>query len=288
MPVHCAQKAILITVDFEDWFHVENLRHHFPHHTWEECPIRVETPTRRLLSLFEEYGVKATFFILGWLAQRIPNLVREIAERGHEIASHGLKHNLCYQLSESELFDDLQQSKDLLENIVKRQIHGYRAPSFSINKHLLKLLPIVGYSYDSSFNDFGAHSRYGSLPGKWTKVKPGLLRNDSDLYELPVRNLNLSGMTLPWAGGGYFRLLPFRLFKLGAKKILRESNSYLFYCHPWEFDPYQPKVKSLRIDYSFRHYININRNFQKLKTFLSTFSNIKFQTCSEFIASNSQ
>ena len=161
---------------------------------------------------------------------------------------------------------------------------GYRAPSFSINEHLIPALVKAGFSYDSSYNDFTIHSRYGALPGSWTQERPGFLINQNGFYEIPVRNLSLLGRKVPWGGGGYFRIIPGWLFNRGVERFLTENHTYLFYCHPWEFDPGQPKVKSLRFDYRFRHYVNISGNLSKLEGFLRHFSGCRFMTCSELIS----
>ena len=274
---------ILITVDLEDWFQVENLRSIFPHDTWDECELRVVESTKRLLELFESYNVRATFFVLGWLAERLPELIRLIHEKGHEIASHGYNHVLCYELDDLELLRDIEKSKKILEGITSERVYGYRAPSFSINKILVRTLETLGFIYDSSFNDFNVHGRYGSLEGDWQIVKPGLLKNKKGLFELPISNLKFLGKTIPWGGGGYFRLIPLSIFNRGVKNILKKQGSYLFYCHPWEFDSKQPRVNSLCMNHRFRHYVGINRNLEKLNSFLNAFADNRFITCSQLV-----
>jgi len=277
------QKTILITVDLEDWFQVENLRSCFPHEKWEKSLLRIEASTRNLLALFKKHHVKATFFALGWIAKHCPEIIKEISENGHEIASHGFNHELCNTLSRAKLSQDIQRGKELLESITNQQIFGYRAPNFSVTEELISILKDHGFIYDSSFNDFSAHERYGSLPGEWTVEKPGLLKGYNGLYEMPVRNLNLWGRTMPWGGGGYFRLIPVRIFNMGVEKILNSDHTYLFYCHPWEFDPDQPRIRSLRRDYRFRHYVNIGSNLSKMDRFLHHFSGCRFMSCHEYI-----
>ncbi len=291
--------CILITVDVEDWFQVENLRPHFPRSAWDTCELRVEANTRKLLDLFEQHEVSATFFILGWLAERCPGLVKEIRTRGHEIASHGYNHELCSNMSMSDLREDLYRSKALLEDITGQPIHGYRAPSFSISDKILKLIEQCGYLYDSSYNSFGMHGRYGRIhmpPGRSNGIAVKL---SEKFYELPISNLEftirnsqftihnsqliINNFILPWGGGGYFRLLPVSLFKQGVKQILRKTGCYIFYCHPWEFDPDQPRVDGMRPDLRFRHYVNIRKNTAKLKSFMSAFSSCNFVSCSDFL-----
>ena len=277
-------KKILITVDLEDWFQVENLRPCFPHELWDKCQLRVEESTGKLLSLFEKHNIKATFFVLGWLAERLPALIRKIQGAGHEIASHGYGHQLCTELDSTALKDDILRSKKILESIIDAEVKGYRAPNFSINEILVPILREAGFTYDSSYNDFGAHGRYGSLPGNWKEIASGILKDSSGFYEIPVRNINFYGTTIPWGGGGYFRLLPVWLFKKGVEYFLRQEKFYLFYCHPWEFDPGQPRAKGLRFDYSFRHYINLAPNLNKLASFLTAFKGCRFMTCSKLVA----
>ncbi len=275
--------CILITVDVEDWFQVENLRSHFPRSIWDSCELRLEGSMDKLLEIFSHHGVKATFFVLGWIARRLPHLVNEIVSQGHEIASHGYGHELCTNLSMDALRKDLYRSKTLLEDISGQQVYGYRAPSFTITQSLVRLLAEQAYHYDSSFNSFSLHGRYGKLDNGWTEEKPGLLKNNRGLYELPVSNFNFLGKVIPWGGGGYFRLFPLSLFNAGVKRILDRCGVFLFYCHPWEFDPEQPRVRGLRPDLGFRHYINIEKNLEKLSSFLTAFSCCSFLNCSSFI-----
>lgn len=276
---------ILITVDLEDWFQVENLRGSFPHSKWDECDIRLVEPTRRLLGLFKQHDVRATFFVLGWIAERMPELVQEIHQLGHEIASHGFSHQLCYSMDSNSLKQDIIKSKRLLEDVTDIEVYGYRAPNFSVDEGLISLLVELGFGYDASYNDFQAHSRYGSLAGDWVEVCPGLLRDSRGFYEVPVRNLNVLKKKMPWNGGGYFRLLPLWLFKKGVDHFFRKGGqTFVFYCHPWEFDPAQPRIKGLRPDYRFRHYVNIKKNLKKFDGFLLAFSGFRFLTCYDFIS----
>jgi polysaccharide deacetylase family protein (PEP-CTERM system associated) len=278
-----SSKKILLTVDLEDWFQVENLRAHFPHAVWSECEPRIHDSVNALLELFHNHKIKATFFVLGWLAERYPDLVQKISSHGHEIASHGYSHKLCTDLSVQELRDDLLSSKQLLEDITGKPVVGYRAPSFSVTPELITLLSDTGYAYDSSYNSFGMNSRYGKLPGAWRTLAKGICQAENGIMELPISNLEVAGRTLPWGGGGFFRLYPFSLFKKGVEHILSKKHFYMFYCHPWEFDPGQPRVKALRADYRFRHYVNIGRNMQKLDAFLAYFSDCSFMTCGAYI-----
>ena len=283
---------ILITVDVEDWFQVENLRPHFPHSVWDSCELRIEASIHKLLDLFDRYEVSATFFVLGWIAERCPSLVQEIHARGHEIASHGYNHELCSNLSMSDLHDDLYRSKALLEDITGQRVYGYRAPSFSISDELLKIIEQCGYLYDSSYNSFTMHGRYGRIHMPPNGSSGTAVKLSDEFYEIPISNLELTiyhsafsiiNFVFPWGGGGYFRLTPTFLFIRGVKRILRQHNYYALYCHPWEFDPDQPRVNGMRPDLRFRHYINIKKNVAKLKSFISAFSSCNFVSCSDYL-----
>ena len=180
----------LLTIDVEDWFQVENFKEYIPFSSWSSYKLRVEKNTLRLLDLLDSvsfkfqvssFKIRATFFILGWIAEKLPNLVREIQSRGHEIASHGYSHNLCIKESPERLRSDLLKSKKLLEDITGTQVYGYRAPSFSIDNNVLKIIEDSGYTYDSSFNSFGMHSRYGHIDLSSGK-KTGIAYRISDTF----------------------------------------------------------------------------------------------------------
>jgi polysaccharide deacetylase family protein (PEP-CTERM system associated) len=274
----------------EDWFQVENFKPYIPFSSWPERELRVERNVHRLLDLFDEtknntHAVKprATFFILGWLAERIPNLVREIQDRGHEVASHGCNHQLPDQLSAVELKQDLTDSKKLLEDITGAEVVGYRAPSFSINDDILKTLQDCGYRYDSSYNSFSLHGRYGKISLNGISKKGFAHKLSDNFYELPVSNLMINGRVLPWGGGGYFRLTPYRLFRLGVKTILKKDETYVFYIHPWEIDPNQPRVKNASSGYIFRHYVNLGKTQYKLINLIDNFSKCHFITCNQYL-----
>lgn len=306
--------AFLLTVDVEDWFQVENFKGCIPFSSWENCETRVEQNTHRLLDLFDSVpparvqkpssaaqsgssgsspssgaarlapcGVKATFFILGWVAERLPALVREIHSRGHEIASHGYFHNLCGEQTLPQIREDLKTSKKILEDIVGTRVLGYRAPSFSINDEVLRIVEECGYAYDSSFNSFNLQGRYGtirvSLNGKRgiaVPISPGF-------FELPISNLRAWGTTLPWGGGGYFRLIPSGLFRAGVRRNLRSEGAFLFYIHPWEIDPAQPRVNEASAFFRFRHYHNLNKAHGKLGKLISTLRSGRFLTCRRYL-----
>lgn len=230
--------------------------------------------------------IRATFFVLGWIAERLPHLVREIQARGHEIASHGYEHKLCKDQPVDDLKNDLDKSKKLLEYVTGNPVYGYRAPSFSIDHAALRIAKECGYLYDSSFNSFKLNRRYGqiSLTNNGNNGVYHLISNN--FYELPISNLKIGNQIVPWGGGGYFRLIPLSIFKKGVGKILKQKGAYLFYLHPWEIDSDQPKVKGIQILYKFRHYININKTLDKFSYLLENLVNCRFQTCYRYLISH--
>ena len=310
---------ILLTVDVEDWFQVENFKKYIPFSSWSSHELRVEKNTHRILDLFDSFGfeqsaisyephkkVRCTFFVLGWLAERLPNLVREIHSRGHEVASHGYCHNLCVECSSHELKRDLTDSKRLLEDIIGDRVYGYRAPSFSINDDILRSIEDGGYLYDSSYNSFGLHGRYGKLNLNGDGAQGISYKISDKFYELPISNLHiinpinyqLSAMTsgrnikdhfvLPWGGGGYFRLIPAWFFILGVRSILKKDKAYVFYIHPWEIDDEQPRVNNASVLCKFRHYINLGKCSSKLSILIESFSKCHFVTCYRYITESTE
>ncbi len=283
------KKTILLTFDVEDWFQVENFKDCIPFSAWSSSELRVEKNTLELLNLLDDCPntVKATFFVLGWIAERCPDLVREIHQRGHEIASHGSDHHLCYRQSPEDLYQDLIESKKLLEDIIGSEIAGYRAPSFSITDESLSMVRKAGYLYDSSYNSYEGHGRYGSLTLPKTEKDRPLYFLLPSFYEIPLSNLRLGSKIIPWGGGGYFRLLPSFLHRAGVRHILRQNGCYTFYMHPWEIDPGQPRVREAKASFRFRHYVNLKRAKDKLKKFVNDNCQHSFLTCREFINSGS-
>jgi polysaccharide deacetylase family protein (PEP-CTERM system associated) len=287
--------TILLTIDVEEWFQVENFKQCIPFSSWASCELRVEKNVHKILDLLDsiklnnstnQLNPKATFFILGWIAERLPHLVREIQARGHEVASHGYYHKLCKEESAEGLKNDLATSKKLLEDITGAPVHGYRAPGFSIDTDILIRIEEAGYFYDSSFNSFKFNKRYGQV--EWVdNNRDGIIIQISDkFYELPITNLSIGKQVLPWGGGGYFRLFPLMLFKQGVQSILKKQGVYLFYLHPWEIDPEQPPVKDVPFTYRMRHYLNMRSTYSKLSAFIERFKNYKFQTCHQYLLSN--
>jgi polysaccharide deacetylase family protein (PEP-CTERM system associated) len=280
------KKKILLTIDVEDWFQVENLRPWFPPSSWNGVKLRVERNIHKILDIFDEQSgryAKGTFFTLGWIAERLPHIVREIDQRGHEVASHGYGHVMCSEMTETELRQDLIRSKKLLEDIISKEVIGYRAPNFSISYSVLKIIQNTGYQYDSSFNSFSRHGRYGKLSLNGSRMDGIAFTLNDGLKELPISNLNIGGQILPWGGGGYFRFFPFFLFKIGVQYILNKSDAYMFYLHPWEIDPEQPKISNTKGSAGWRHYINLKKTSNRLKKLIYSFRNCEYLTCRQYL-----
>lgn len=262
-----------LTVDVEDYFHVSAFSECIDQKDWDSYPLRVENNTRRLLDLFDQHSVKATFFVLGWVAERTPGLVREIAARGHEVACHGYSHQLVYNQSPRIFREETIRSKTLLEDIIQAPVIGYRAASYSITGRSLWALDIIadaGFEYDSSIFPV-RHDRYG-IPD--ASVYPHRLKtpNGSWLVEFPLSTARIFGFRLPVAGGGYFRLYPYRLTRTGLKRINgRENKPFIFYLHPWEIDHEQPRISASRLS-RFRHYNNLGKCESRLHKLMTDFS----------------
>lgn len=257
-----------ISFDVEDWFQVENLKGAISADSWDRCDLRVVENTRRILRILARYDTKATFFILGWIAERCAALVEEIAAAGHEIASHGYGHELITRQDEVKFALDLKRSKKIIEAITCRPVQGYRAPSFSLTPETdwaLNILRDQGFSYDSSVFPTSFHDRYGF---KGASRFP--FRYDNGLVELPLSTVKIWHCNFPAAGGGYFRLFPYFLFCRLCRCIVGEGKRLVFYLHPWELDPDQPRIP-IRRDYRFRHYVNLERTAGRLEMFLQDF-----------------
>ena len=273
--------TFLFTIDVEDWFHVENFKPWISRKSWPQRQLRIEKNIDHILAFLNDF--KSTFFILGWVAAKIPQLVRQIADHGHEVASHGYNHQLCPEMNPRDLKQDLLRSKQLLEDIIGSEVIGYRAPSFSVNHQVLMLLEQCGYRYDSSYNSFSANPRYGHLDmSRYEQNRRGI-RITKNLHELPLSNLTLLNRILPWSGGGYFRLLPYSVFRQGVRNLLAHHGYYMFYLHPWEIDHLQPKVKAADKLSRFRHYWNLKSTRKKLRRLLQDHSHCRFTTCRAFL-----
>ena len=276
---------VMITIDLEDWFQVENFKNCIPFSQWSTIEQRFEYSTRELLKIFDEKGIKATFFILGWNAEQAPELVREIHNLGHEVASHGYSHKLCSDVDAEELREDLKKSKSILEDLIGSQIYGYRAPGFSITDQTILHLKETGYTYDSSYNSFGLNHRHGKMDLTQYNKKLLAYRDSGGFWELPISNLEIGNIILPWGGGGYFRLLNRTLFRFGVQRILKKKRGYMFYMHPWEIDPKQPRVSDAGFFFRFRHYLNLKKFKDRLSSFIESFQDCSFVTCSHYLES---
>jgi len=276
MPIHNA-----LTVDVEDYFHVSAFANSIGQQEWGNHPLRVEKNTQRLLDMFDEYKVKATFFVLGWVAERTNGLVREIAARGHEVASHGYSHQLVYNQSPDVFREETIRSKSILEDITQARVRGYRAASYSITRQsrwALDILVETGFDYDSSIFPI-RHDRYG-IPD--APEYPYQLETSAgnSLVEFPLSTMKLLQYRLPVAGGGYFRLYPYSLSRAGLRQINRRQKPFIFYLHPWEIDPEQPRISAGWLS-RFRHYNNLDKCEPRLRKLLTEFS---FGTAEEVLA----
>jgi polysaccharide deacetylase family protein (PEP-CTERM system associated) len=261
-----------MTVDVEDYYHVSAFSQHIHPTTWEQLPSRVEHNTRKLLDLFEEHGVAATFFVLGWVAERSPGLVREIAERGHEVACHGYSHQLVYNQTPELFRQETIRAKACLEDQAQRPVIGYRAASYSIVKRSLWAMDVLadlGFTYDSSIFPV-RHDRYG-IPGSPRRPHRMITRNGRSIIEFPPSTALFLGYPLPVGGGGYFRLYPYWITQLALQRLNDdEGMPVMFYLHPWEVDPAQPRVRAGVLS-RFRHYNNLHRCEARLRKLLQRF-----------------
>lgn len=256
-----------LSFDIEDWFHSHNLWPALERSKWDEYELRVVQSTKRILDLLDKHDTKATFFVLGHVAERAPELVKQIDQRGHELASHGYNHELLYDQSQEAVRADIEKSLGLLEDLTTQPIRGYRAPSFSITDWAIDILQDLGFEYDSSSFPAVVHDRYGSVSvngsSTFTQAFNGLSEVQLPLYER-------FGMKIPWAGGGYFRFTPYRIYRRGVERIAN-SRDFVFYLHPWELDPDQPRCTDIPLSYRLRHYTNLKRTEQRLDRLLSDF-----------------
>jgi polysaccharide deacetylase family protein (PEP-CTERM system associated) len=258
-----------LTVDVEDYFQVSALAPHIDRSSWDARPCRVERNVQRLLALFSERGAKATFFTLGWVAERYPQVVRDIVAGGHELASHGYGHLRVTDQSREHFLHDIHRAKGLLEDIGGRPVIGYRAPSFSIghsNPWAFDVLLEAGYRYSSSVYPV-QHDHYGmpDAPRFPYAARPGLT-------EIPITTTRLFGRNLPAGGGGYFRLAPYALSRWALRRVNRlDQRPAIFYLHPWEIDPGQPRVAGTSMKTRFRHYVNLDKTEPRLAQLLSDF-----------------
>jgi polysaccharide deacetylase family protein (PEP-CTERM system associated) len=261
-----------MSIDVEDYFHVSVFDGIVPRSEWDRMESRVVANTKRLLDLFDEFGVRSTFFVLGWVGELHPSLVQLIARRGHEVASHGYAHRLIYDQTPAAFREDVRRAKQLLEDASGRRVLGYRAPSYSITPRSLWALDVLleeGYEYDSSIFPI-RHDRYGIPISDRQPYR--IERKKGSLLEVPGSTTRVGPMNLPIAGGGYFRLLPYWWTRWGIARVNRlERLPAVFYLHPWEIDPDQPRLPAGRLG-RFRHYRNLHETESRLRKLLADFA----------------
>jgi polysaccharide deacetylase family protein (PEP-CTERM system associated) len=270
-----------LTVDVEDYFQVSAFDGVVPRSQWLSFESRVCANTDRLLKIFDAAGVRATFFVLGWVAEHHPELVRRIHRSGHELASHSYGHGLVYDSTPEQFRADLRRAQIAIEDAAGVLVRGYRAPSYSVTDRSLWALDVLaseGYQYDSSIYPIN-HDRYG-IPS-WPRHIHRLTRSHRPLWELPGSTIRRGGVNLPIGGGGYFRLLPYGWTQRGIRHLNEvEQRPAIFYLHPWEVDPDQPRLKAGLVS-RFRHYHNLEKTESRLRSLLSDF---RFGTVSEVLA----
>ncbi len=258
-----------LTIDVEDYFQVSAFAPYIARGDWDTRECRVERNVMRILDLLSAQRAQATFFTLGWIAERYPQLVREIVARGHELASHGHGHERASDLDEARFFEDVSRAKKILEDLGGVEVKGYRAPSFSIgtgNLWAFETLARAGYRYSSSIYPI-QHDHYG-MPDSPRFA----YRVNERLLEIPVTTLRFGGRNFPSSGGGYFRLLPYALSRWMLRQVnARDQEPAIFYFHPWEIDAGQPRIPGIDAKTRFRHYVNISRMEDKLRLLLADF-----------------
>ncbi len=270
-PRDAADGAIInaLTIDVEDYFQVSAFAAHVPRASWDSMPCRVERNIDRILELLEGAEVRATFFTLGWIAERYPQMIRRIVDTGHEVASHGYEHRRASEQVYGEFLADIRLAKAVLEDIAGAGVNGYRAPSFSIGPHnrwAFECIADAGYRYSSSLYPI-RHDHYG-VPGGERFAH----RVHADLLEVPIATVRVLRSTWPAGGGGYFRLLPYGVSRWSLRRINQaDGRPAMFYFHPWELDPEQPRVAGAGAKARFRHYVNLGHMESRLRRLLADF-----------------
>jgi polysaccharide deacetylase family protein (PEP-CTERM system associated) len=273
-----------LSFDVEEHFQVAAFWSPMRRRQWDNYESRVERNVERILSILSFHGIRATFFVLGWVAQKHRNLVRGIASHGHEIASHGFGHELITSQTPSVFREDIRNSKDILEDIIGGQIHGYRAPSFSITSETQWALPILaeeGYVYDSSIFPI-QHDRYG-MPGAnpWCHR---VMTSAGPLWEVPPSTIKIGPIRIPIAGGGYFRLYPYPILRNLLTRTAAGGHPLIMYLHPWEFDPDQPRMEGSVVS-KFRHYMNLSKTEARLQQLVKDFRFMSIREAIETVGS---
>jgi polysaccharide deacetylase family protein (PEP-CTERM system associated) len=260
-----------MTVDVEDYFQVAAFSGQIKRDDWDKFDCRVERNLDVILAMFAEHGVKATFFTLGWIADRYPTAVRRIVREGHELASHGYEHAKVHTQTPETFRSDVRRTKATLEDIGGQRVKGYRAASFSINEQsawAFDILAEEGYSYSSSVYPI-KHDHYGMPSASRFAYRPS---EKHSLLEAPISTVHLFNRNIPSGGGGYFRLLPYSFSRWALRRIVeKEKKPIIFYFHPWEIDPRQPRVRGISLRSRFRHYVNLGIMERRLRAILGDF-----------------
>jgi polysaccharide deacetylase family protein (PEP-CTERM system associated) len=261
-----------MSVDVEEWFQVQAFANHISRSQWDGFDSRVEASTDRILARFAEAGIQATFFTLGWVAERHPSLVRRIVSAGHELASHGHQHELVHRIGEVRFRADILRAKHVLEDVAGVAVRGYRAPTFSVGTAITpwahRILAEAGYAYSSSVFPM-RHDLYGAPEAPRAPHRP----DPRGVTELPMTTLDVLGRRLPCAGGGWFRLAPYPLFRTALRRVNRtDQHPGMFYFHPWEIDPGQPRFRAAPLRARFRHYMRQGSMEQRIARLLRDFA----------------
>jgi len=260
-----------LSIDVEDYYQVSAFEPVVPYNTWGQFESRVERNTKVLLDVLDETSTYATFFVLGWVAERHPDLVKDIQARGHEVASHGYKHQRVYTQSPANFQEETKKSKMILEDIIGQAVNGYRAASYSITQESLWALDILieeGFSYDSSIFPVW-HDRYG-IPNA-ERFSHHIQRERGTIQEFPLSTLQFGKMNVPIGGGGYLRLFPYALTRWAIHRLNKmEAQPAIVYLHPWEVDPDQPRIQGSVLS-KFRHYVNLNKTETTVRNLLRDF-----------------
>lgn len=278
-------RKFFLTLDLEEWYHLEYFQH------LVDGKDRTDVFIHRLnnfLDLLEKYEIKTTVFILAELALKHPNIIKDLVERGHEIACHGLNHGLLYEKTDEQFFKEIKEAKEILENISGQQVIGYRAPCYSMEDKKLPLLKELGFKYDSSYIQFSQHDLYKmmNLDG-YNKIEDLLFQKDG-FYEFEIPTLKISKYNIPISGGGYFRLLPNFIYTQLFKKYSKKSTNFVFYIHPFELDPYQVHIPDVSIATRFRYNVGRKKVLSQLEQLIVRVKKqgYSFLTMKDYIATS--
>jgi polysaccharide deacetylase family protein (PEP-CTERM system associated) len=281
MPKSAIAVPSILSVDVEDWFHILDVASAPPMEAWQTLPSRVEMNFRRLLDLFEECQAHASCFFLGWVAERFPQLVREAARRGHEIASHGYAHRLVHRMTRAEFCADALRTRKILEDLSGTAVGGFRSPGFSVTEDTTWFFAAVaeaGYQYDSSI--FPASHGHGGM--RSSRREPYRVEGEANLIEFPISVADLFGKPMCFFGGGYLRLFPYALIRRMARRVLAEGRPVVYYIHPREIDPAHPRLPMSAVR-RFKSYVNLHSTEVKLRRILHDFPTVTFR---EYLAMN--